>query len=219
MDTILKKSFDSNCNHTIYDKLTDEELIEEFRKGDSEAEEHLLYRYMYISRKIVSSFYLIGAEKDDLLQEALLGLYKAIKEYNPDKNCSFKSYACVCIKRHIITVIRSSTRQKHNPLNNYISFNMLTYEDKEVYLLEKITNETIEDPENIVVLKERENLITYTVNKYLSEFEKKVLSCYFSGLTYIESSDVLHTDVKSIDNALQRIKKKIKNKLNTEIFY
>lgn len=219
MDTILKKYSESTYKNDSYQKLTDEELIEEFRKGDSAAEEHLLHRYMYISKKIVSSFYLIGAEKDDLLQEALLGLYKAIKEYNPDKNCSFKSYASVCIKRHIITVIRSSTRQKHNPLNNYISFNMLTYEDKEVYLLEKITNDTIEDPENIVVLKERESIITYTVNKYLSEFEKKVLSCYFSGLTYTESSDLLNTDVKSIDNALQRIKKKIKNELNTECIY
>ena len=219
MKSILKKTVNSTNNYDLYEKLTDEELIEEIRKGNTDAEECLVYRYICISRKIVSSFYLVGAEKDDLLQEALLGLFKAIKEYNPDKNCSFKSYACVCIKRHIITIIRSSTRQKHNPLNNYISFNMIMHEDKEVYLLEKIVSDTIEDPENIVVLKERENMITYTVNKYLSEFEKKVLSCYFSGLSYIESSDVLKTDVKSIDNALQRIKRKIKNELTAECFY
>lgn len=218
MGTLLNKAIGITYND-VFNKLTDEELIEECRKGNNEAEECLLYRYMYVSKKIVSSFFLIGAEKDDLLQEALLGLYKAIKEYNPDKNCSFKSYACVCIRRHIITVIRSSTRQKHNPLNNYISFNLLTYEDKEVYLLEKITNDTIEDPENIVVLKERESLISCTVNKHLSEFEKKVLSCYYSGLTYTESSDFLNTDVKSIDNALQRIKKKIKNELSIECLY
>ena len=215
MDTLLNKSIGNAYNDT-FDKLTDEEVIEEYRKGNMQAEECLFYRYMYVAKKIVSSFFLIGAEKDDLLQEALLSLHKAIKEYNPDKNCSFKSYACVCIKRHIITVIRSSTRQKHNPLNNYVSFNLLTYEDKEVYLLEKITKDTIEDPENIVVLKERESIITYTVNKHLSEFEKKVLSCYFSGLTYTESSDLLNTDVKSIDNALQRIKKKIKNELSLD---
>lgn len=217
MNTKPKKSYDDMNNS--YDDMTDEELIEEFRKGNSDAEEYLLYRYIGIAKKVVSSFYLIGAEKDDLLQEALLGLYKAIKEYNPDRNCSFKSYACVCIKRHIITVIRSSTRQKHNPLNNYVPFNILTYEDKEMYLPEKIINYNTDDPENIVVLKERDSIITYTVENRLSKFEKKVLSCYFSGMSYTEASNALNTDVKAIDNALQRIKKKMKSELKAECFY
>ena len=127
MDVKYKKVGSNLCKNEFYEKLTDEELIEEFRSGSLEAEEILIQRYIGISKKIISSFYLIGAEKDDLLQEAMLGLYKAIREYAADKNCSFKSYACVCIKRHIITVIRSSTRQKHNPLNNYISFNMFKH--------------------------------------------------------------------------------------------
>lgn len=213
MDTLVKKTLNFAYNYILYENLSDEELVEAFKNGNPDAGEYLLYRYTYISKRIIAPFYLVGAEKDDLMQEALLGLYKAIREYDPDKNCSFKSYASVCIKRHIISVVRSSTRQKHNPLNNYISFNMLLYEDKEVYLLEKITDNSLEDPEDILELKERENLISYTVNKHLSKFEKQVLSCYFSGLSYQEASEFLNRDVKSVDNALQRIKRKMKNEL------
>lgn len=202
----------------FYSGMTDEELINELRKDNSYAEECLFKRYISISKKIISSFYLVGADTDDLLQEAMIGLYKAIKEYKPDKDCSFKCYAITCIKRHIITVIRRSARKKHSPLNNYISFDNTISEDSEIYMPEKISNDILNNPEYLIVLKERENLVTYMLENNLSKFEKKVLSCYLSGLSYSQSSAVLNTDCKAIDNALQRIKKKIKNELKS-VYY
>lgn len=216
MKTLIKSTYEYVKD--FYSGMTDEELINELRKGNSQAEECLFKRYIYVSKKIISSFYLIGAEADDLLQEAMIALYKAIKEYNHSKDCSFKCYAITCMKRHIITVIRRSSRKKHSPLNNYISINNTVNEDSETYLPEKISDDIVNNPEYIIVSKERENIVTYMLENNLSKFEKKVLSCYFSGLSYSESSVALNTDTKAIDNALQRIRKKIKNELKSTYY-
>jgi RNA polymerase sporulation-specific sigma factor len=213
------------CKSTTYERvkdfysgMTDEELIIELRKNNSYAEECLLKRYVSVSKKIISSFYLIGADVDDLLQEAMIALFKAIKEYKHNMDCSFRCYAITCIKRYVISVIRRNSRKKHSPLNNYISFSNTVNEDNELYMIEKISNDIISDPESIVVSKERENIVTYMLENNLSKFEKRVLSCYFLGLSYSESSTALNTDAKAIDNALQRIRKKIRNELKA-VYY
>lgn len=216
MEALFKSTYEFTKD--FYSGMTDEELIIELRKGNSFAEECLFKRYICVSRKIISSFYLVGAETDDLFQEAMIGLHKAIKEYKLDKDCSFKCYAITCMKRHIITVIRRNARKKHSPLNNYISFDNTLSEDSETYIPEKISNDIINDPEYIIVLKEREDIVTDMLENSLSKFEKKVLSCYFSGLSYNQSSTALNTDSKAIDNALQRIKKKIKDELKS-VYY
>ena len=214
----MEALFKENNANDFYSGMTDEELIVEVQKGNFYAEECLFKRYINISKKIISSFYLVGADADDLFQEAMIGLHKAIRVYKPNKDCSFKGYAITCMKRHIITVIRRNARKKHSPLNNYISFEYTLGEDSETYIPEKISNDIINDPENIIVLKEREDIVTYMLENNLSKFEKKVLSCYLSGLSYNQSSVVLNTDSKAIDNALQRIKKKIKDELKS-VYY
>lgn len=216
MEALFK--YTNEYDRDFYSGMTDEELIVELRKGNSYAEECLFKRYIRVSKKIISSFYIVGADADDLFQEAMIGLYKAIKEYKMDKDCSFKCYAIICMKRHVITIIRRSVRKKHSPLNNYISINNTVSEDDEDYLPEKISNDVVNDPENIIVSKEREDLVTYMLENNLSKFEKKVLSCYFSGLSYSESSIILNTDAKAIDNAMQRIRKKIKGELKS-VYY
>jgi len=216
MEVLFKNTYE--YARDFYSGMTDEELIIELRKGNSYAEECLFKRYICVSRKIISSFYLVGAETEDLFQESMIGLYKAIKEYKLDRDCSFKCYAITCMKRHIISIIRRSARKKHSPLNNYISFNNTINEDNEIYMPEKITNDIVNDPEYIIVSKEREDIVTYMLENNLSKFEKKVLSCYYSGLSYNQSSVALNTDEKAIDNALQRIKKKIKDGLKS-VYY
>lgn len=214
MEALLRKTY--KYTNSLYSNMTDEELIAELRKGNSDAEEYLFKRYACISKKIISSFYIVGAERDDLFQEAMLSLYKAVKEYRLDRKCGFKSYAITCMKRHIITVIRRSTRQKHGPLNNYISFSSpIGEENSGIDFNDKIKDDSVIDPENIIVSREREYMIMCVLQNNLSKFEKKVLSCYFSGLSYNESSVVLNTDSKAIDNALQRIKKKMRDELKT----
>lgn len=200
--------------YTLYDKSEDEELISLIKQGNIYAEECLYRRYICTIKKIISPFFLIGADKDDLLQEGMLGLYKAIKEYKINNKCSFKSYASLCIKRHIITIIRSSTRQKHYPLNNYVSFNVLLCDDNGICFLDTIANSYCDNPETIIILDENKRKLNFIINKSLSNFEKKVMSCYISGLSYHEASALLDTDEKSIDNALQRIKKKMREEVD-----
>lgn len=207
MDNNIEKVFG---NYEIYENLSDEELVEKIQCGNSEAEEYIYSRYSQIMKRIVAKFYIVGADKDDLLQEAMLGLYNAVSEFNPNKQCMFKSYACICIKRQIISFIRTSKRQKNNPLYNYLSFNKIMYEDNDVYLIEKITNNSCEDPENIIMIKEYEKNISTMIDKHLSDFEKQVLMYYKEGLSYVEISNKLNKDMKSVDNALQRIKKKLR---------
>ena len=155
---------------------------------------------------------MIGAEKDDIVQEGLIGLFKAIKSYKSDMQNSFKSFANMCIERQLITAIKSSNRQKHMPLNSYLSLNISAYDDEEgksdTELIDIFNTTIVEDPLDTITKKEYYQNIEDTIDKSLSDFGKKVLNKYINGKSYIEIASDLNTPVKSIDNAIQRIRKK-----------
>ena len=196
--------------YSKYEELSDEELIEGIKEGDIHAEEFLFLKYFYIIKLIVGSFFILGGDKEDLFQEAMIGLYKAIKDYDSTKNSSFRTFAELCIKRQIITAVRQASRQKHNPLNNYISINTKPYENSdELTFLEKHKSSAIVDPEKLIVGKEQAERIKDIINRVLSDFEKEVLVHYIEGKSYSEISSIMNKKAKAIDNALQRVKKKI----------
>lgn len=195
-----------------FSQMTDEDLIEMIKSGNKPALEHLINRYKDLVNIKVSKYYIIGAEREDIVQEGLIGLYKAIKSYQTDKQNSFKSFASICIERQLITAIKTSNRQKHMPLNSYVSLNKDAYENDDdgshADLMEILDANIIEDPLDMITKKEYYQLVENTIDKSLSSFEKKVLSCYVQGESYGEIAQRLETPVKSIDNAIQRIRKK-----------
>ena len=160
----------------------------------------------------VSKYYIVGAERDDIVQEGLIGLFKAIKSYKPDQQNSFKSFANMCIERQLITAIKTSNRQKHMPLNSYLSLNISAYDEEEgesdTTLMDIFNTTLIEDPLDTITKKEYLQDIEKTIDKSLSDFEKKVLNKYINGKSYIQIAEDLDAPVKSIDNAIQRIRKK-----------
>lgn len=204
---------DSCCNTEKYKVCSDNELIEEIRKGEEQAEKIFYSRYTYIVRKIASSFFILGADKDDLFQEAMIGLFKAVKSYNREVNDNFKYFAELCIRRQIITAIRQSNSYKKNLLNNSVSIYEYTDSENNENLLDRLVSMDDLNPEIVMISKEEAEDYHVLTSKILSGFERNVLIEYSKGKTYEEISYTLKKDVKSIDNALQRIKKKIyKNK-------
>ncbi len=195
-----------------FSQMTDEDLIELIRSDNKLALEHLINRYKDLVNIKVSKYYIIGAEREDIVQEGLIGLYKAIKSYQVDKQNSFKSFAGICIERQLITAIKTSNRQKHMPLNSYISLNKDAYENDDesnnTDLVGVLDANIIEDPLDMITKKEYYQIVENTIDKSLSTFEKKVLNCYMQGESYIEIAQRLEAPVKSIDNAIQRIRKK-----------
>ena len=194
-----------------YQNLTDEQIISEIKNGDEEALSYILEKYKDLVNVKVSKYFIIGAEKEDTVQEGMIGLFKAIKNYNVEKQNSFKSFANICIERQLITAIKTSNRQKHQPLNSYLSLNTAAYEnndDDSVELLETFNSKTIEDPLETIMKQEQYNEVETAVNKNLSKFEQKVLSGFLNGESYTVIAKKLNTPVKSIDNAIQRIRKK-----------
>ena len=195
-----------------YDKMTDEELIKLSKKDDKSALDFLIERYKETVNIKVSKYYINGAEKEDIVQEGLIGLFKAIKSYNPDKDNSFKSFANLCIERQVITAIKGSNRQKHIPLNSYISLNNPTFENEEGEmenpLIDVLDANTVEDPLETITKNEYLKHIEKTIDKSLSTFEKQVLNKYIEGKSYIQIAESLKSPVKSVDNAIQRIRKK-----------
>ena len=194
-----------------YQNLTDEQIISEIKNGDEEALSYILEKYKDLVNVKVSKYFIIGAEKEDTVQEGMIGLFKAIKNYNAEKQNSFKSFANICIERQLITAIKTSNRQKHQPLNSYLSLNTAAYEnndDDSVELLETFNSKTIEDPLETIMKQEQYNEVETAVNKNLSKFEQKVLSGFLNGESYTVIAKKLNTPVKSIDNAIQRIRKK-----------
>lgn len=198
--------------------LEDEQIIDKIKQGDEEALAYLLEKYRDLVNIRVSKYFMIGAEKEDVIQEGMIGLFKAIKSFNPDKQNSFKSFANICIERQLITAIKTSNRQKHQPLNSYLSLNTSAYEnnsDNNSELIETFDSKTVEDPLETVMKKEYYNQIQSAVNKNLSKFEKQVLDRYLKGESYVAIAQKLESPVKSVDNAIQRIRKKaIKNLFN-----
>lgn len=196
-----------------YQNMKDEDLIKIIRSGNKLALEHLINRYKDLVNFKVSKYYMAGAEREDIIQEGLIGLFKAIKDYQLDRENSFKTFANICIERQLITAIKTSNRQKHMPLNSYLSLNMNAYENeeensKDTDLMEIFNANIVEDPLDTITKKEYYQIIENTIDKSLSDFEKQVLNYYMQGESYIQIAEKLDTPVKSVDNAIQRIRKK-----------
>lgn len=190
--------------------LIDRELLLNVQNGDETAIESLIAKYENIVYKKASTYFLIGSDRDDVVQEGLIGLYKAICDYDENKLASFKSFAELCITRQIISSIKTATRQKHAPLNSYVSFyKPVQEEDSERILLETIIQEGILEPYGIIEQKEHVKFWQSVLMKALTKLEWNVLYFYLQGYSYEEISDEIGRHEKSIDNALQRIKRKI----------
>ena len=203
-----------------YGKMTDEEIIKEIRNGDKQALTYLMNKYKEIVNLKVGKYFMVGAEKEDIIQEGLIGLFKAIKTFNAEKNNTFKTFANMCIERQLITAIKSSNRQKHMPLNSYLSLNMSAYDNEEengAELMDTFDSKTIEDPLETIINKEYYDEIEKSIDKTLSQFEKQVLDRYMKGESYVTIAKRLNSPVKSVDNAIQRIRKKAMKNLPNKI--
>ena len=192
-----------------YANMTDEEIIEKIQLGDMSAQNYLLEKYSDLVNIKANKFFLIGAEDDDMFQEGMIGLYKAIKSFDLKKQNSFKTFANLCIERQLITAIKTSNRQKHIPLNSSFSLNLSAYdENDDTSVLEILDTKTIEDPLDTITKKEYYEFIESRIDESLSPFEKQVLNRYVQGESYVDIANRLDTPVKSVDNAIQRIRKK-----------
>ena len=199
-----------------YGNLTDEQIISQIKEGDDEALSFILEKYKDLVNSKVGKYFIIGAEKEDIIQEGMIGLYKAIKGFDNSKQNTFKTFANICVERQLITAIKSSNRQKHMPLNSYLSLNSSAYDNDgdSTELIETFEVDAIEDPLDTIMKKEYFNEIQNTIHKSLSKFEESVLERYMLGDSYEIIAKRLDTPVKSIDNAIQRIRKKaIKNSI------
>ena len=192
-----------------YKDMSDEDLIKIIKSGDKFALEFLIDKYKELVNMKVSKFFMIGAEREDIVQEGLICLFKAVKNYNSEKQNSFKTFANLCIERQLITAIKSSNRQKHIPLNSYLSLNATAYEeDEDSNLLDIFDAHQMEDPLETITKKEYYQTVENAIDKSLSDFEKQVLNRYIQGESYVQIAEKLDAPVKSIDNAIQRIRKK-----------
>ena len=194
-----------------FDKMTDEEIILEIKDGCNDAAlDYLINKYRNFVRAKARSYFLIGADREDIIQEGMIGLYKAIRDFRNDKLSSFRAFAELCVTRQIITAIKTATRQKHIPLNSYISLNKPIYdEDSDRTLLDVISGAKVSDPEELVISREEFFDINNKMEEILSDLEWKVLMSYLDGKSYQEIAVDLNRHVKSIDNALQRVKRKL----------
>ncbi|MDQ0091801.1 RNA polymerase sporulation-specific sigma factor [Paenibacillus anaericanus] len=197
-----------------YEIQSDEEIVESVREGDSEALEYLINKYRSFVRAKARSYFLIGADREDIIQEGMIGLYKSIRDFRGDKLASFKAFAELCITRQIITAIKTATRQKHIPLNSYVSLDKPIYdEDSDRTLLDVICGSQVCDPEELIINQEEFMGLEDKMSEILSDLERKVLMLYLDGRSYQEIAVDLKRHVKSIDNALQRVKRKLEKYL------
>ncbi len=188
----------------------DEDVAVEAKEGNIEAQEYLISKYEMFVKTKAKSYFLIGADKEDIYQEGMIGLYKAIRDFNPHKLASFRAFAELCITRQIITAIKTATRQKHIPLNTYISLNKPVYEEEsERTLLDILSGIKISDPEELIISKEEIERMEKEISNALTELEMEVLTSYLDGKSYQEIACDLDRHAKSIDNALQRVKRKL----------
>ncbi len=193
-----------------YNAMTDEQVVRLAQDTDSQALEYLLNKYKNFVRTKARSYFLIGADHEDIVQEGMIGLYKAIRDYKEEKLSSFRAFAELCITRQIITAIKTATRQKHIPLNSYISLNRPIYEeDSDRTLLDVITEEGLSNPEDMMIDREDLSFIEGRIGQMMSPLEKQVLVLYMEGKSYVEIAEAMGRHVKSVDNALQRIKRKL----------
>ena len=200
--------------YEVYISLEDDQLVMLVREGDEVALEYMINKYKNFVRAKARSYFLIGADREDIIQEGMIGLYKAIRDFRSDKLASFRAFAELCITRQIITAIKTATRQKHIPLNSYVSLNKPIYdEESDRTLLDVLSGSKVTDPEELVISREEFIHIEQKMGEFLSELEWQVLMYYLEGKSYQEIADSLGRHVKSIDNALQRVKRKLERYL------
>lgn len=199
-----------------FEQLDDSEIISFIRQGDCQALDYLIQKYRGFVRVKASTYFLVGADHEDIVQEGMIGLYKAIRDYKDDRRSSFRAFAELCVTRQIITAIKTATRQKHIPLNSYVSLDKPIFdEESERTLLDVLTNvEKIDDPEELIINRESQGQVEGKLVQLLSRFECDVLYLYLDGRTYQEISIELNRHIKSIDNALQRVKRKLERYLD-----
>ncbi|MBL4938452.1 RNA polymerase sporulation sigma factor SigH [Clostridium sp. YIM B02515] len=201
-------------NYYGFEDKLDEEIVIEAKKGDIRAQEYLISKYQNFVKAKAKSYFLIGADKEDIYQEGMIGLYKAIRDFKSDKLASFKAFAELCVTRQIITAIKTATRQKHIPLNTYISLNKPIYdEESDRTLLDILSMAKVTDPEELIISQEELKYIEGEIGEVLSDLEMEVLSSYLDGKSYQEIACDLNRHAKSIDNALQRVKRKLEKSL------
>ncbi|WP_246247179.1 RNA polymerase sporulation sigma factor SigH [Piscibacillus halophilus] len=201
--------------------LEDETIVEYVHEGDVQALDYLINKYRSFVRAKARTYFLIGADREDIVQEGMIGLYKAIRDFQADKLSSFKAFAELCVTRQIITAIKTATRQKHIPLNSYVSLDKPIYdEESDRTLLDVIAEHDTSDPEKLLVDREKFVDMEDKMEELLSELEREVLHLYLDGQSYQEISLQLNRHVKSIDNALQRVKRKLERHLSvSELTY
>lgn len=195
----------------VLQELSDEKLVAEYKKGNDRAMDVLLEKYKYLVRRKARAMHIAGGDNDDLIQEGMIGLYKAVRDYDGEKNASFYTFASMCINRQMCTAVMTSNRKKHRPLNGYVSLDSTVYTeaDEETTLLNLLPDWHRENPEEIILDRERYELLLGTVNRHLSPYERKVLQFYMAGLDYIAIAGRMGKSPKSVDNALQRIRTKL----------
>ncbi|ACA42082.1 RNA polymerase sigma-H factor (Sigma-30) [Lysinibacillus sphaericus C3-41] len=200
-----------------FERFNDEELIEMVHQGNTDALDYLITKYRLLVRAKARSYFLIGADKEDIVQEGMIGLYKAIRDFKGDKLASFRAFAELCITRQIITAIKTATRQKHIPLNSYVSLDKpILDEESDRTLMDVLTGAIMDDPEELIIHREEFGYLEEKMSEILSELELQVLALYLDGRSYHEISAKLNRHVKSIDNALQRVKRKLERHLVLE---
>ena len=196
----------------LFEKKTDEELIGEIVAGNTAAMDFLMDKYKNLVRGKAKALFLVGADKEDLIQEGMIGLYKAIRDFDADKEASFRSFAELCITRQMYTAIKSSNTKKNQPLNNYVSFDTMVLPDESEGTVEDVLlagAEKISNPEQMVIDKESASVLEYTLVGRLSKMEREVLFYYLRDYNYNQIAAALNKEPKAVDNALQRIKKKL----------
>ncbi len=200
-----------------FETMTDEEIVcLAQQEHDEKATEYIVNKYKNFVKSKARAYFLVGADRDDIIQEGMIGLYKATRDFRGDKLSSFRAFAELCITRQIITAIKTATRQKHIPLNSYVSLNKPMYETESDRTLQDIlAGIRVSDPEELVISREEFSDIELKMNEILSDLEWQVLTAYLDGKSYNEMSKELHRHVKSIDNALQRVKRKLERYLET----
>lgn len=200
-----------------YSGMIDEDVILEAKLGIEAALEYLINKYKSFVRAKARTYFLIGADREDIIQEGMIGLFKAIRDYKGDKLSSFRAFAELCITRQIITAIKTATRQKHIPLNSYVSLNKPIFdEESDRTLMDIISEESISDPEELMINREEFLGIENKMGEILSSLEWEVLTSYLEGKSYQEIAEELDRHVKSIDNALQRVKRKLEKYLEEQ---
>lgn len=211
LEKIIRDCVDTSC----FEERLDEEVVIQAQNKNVRAQEYLINKYRNFIKAKAKSYFLIGADKEDIYQEGMIGLYKAIRDFKADRLSSFRAFAEICVTRQIITAIKTATRQKHIPLNTYISLNKPIYdEESDRTLLDVLSGSKITDPEELVISREEVISIQNEIGEVLSELEMEVLMSYLDGKSYQEIACDLDRHAKSIDNALQRVKRKLEKCLS-----